>query len=106
MRTRSPDQGSSPRQGPHARGRAAGRVKQAEVLYDELLFEDGFVEIDITDGGPMHMWQPPEAATAERLERANERIEAGRNRTAPRGGGCCTQPSPAGRDQAPGAACA
>ncbi len=54
-----------------------GKVKQAAVLYDELLFEDGFVEIDITDGGAMHMWQPPEAATAERLERANERIEAG-----------------------------
>lgn len=54
-----------------------GRVKQAAVLYDELLFEDGFVEIDITDGGAMHMWYPPEAATPERLEEANRPIETG-----------------------------
>lgn len=54
-----------------------GRVKQAAVLYDELLFEDGFVEIDITDGGSMNMWHPAEAATPERLGQANQRIEAG-----------------------------
>jgi hypothetical protein len=54
-----------------------GRVKQAALLYDELLFEDGFMEIDITDGGAMHMWHPPEAATPERLEQANQRVEAG-----------------------------
>ncbi len=54
-----------------------GRVKQAAVLYDELLFEDGFVEIDITDGGAMHTWHPPEAATPERLEQVNRRVETG-----------------------------
>ncbi len=54
-----------------------GRVKQAAVLYDELLFEDGFVEIDITDNGALHTWHAPEAATTERLEQANRRVEAG-----------------------------
>jgi len=54
-----------------------GRVKQAAVLYDELLFEDGLVEIDITDGGAMHTWHPPEAATPERLEQVNRRVETG-----------------------------
>jgi len=54
-----------------------GRVKQAAVLYEELLFEDGFVEIDITDGGAMRMWHPSESATEERLAEANRRIEAG-----------------------------
>jgi hypothetical protein len=54
-----------------------GRVKQAAILYDELLFEDGFVEIDITDGGAIQTWEPPQAASAERLEHANRRIEDG-----------------------------
>lgn len=53
------------------------RVKQAAVLYDEILFEDGFVEIDITDGGATHMWYPPEAATQDRLEQANRHIKPG-----------------------------
>lgn len=53
------------------------RVKQAAVLYDELLFEGGFVEIDITDGGAIQMWHPPEDATAERLELANRVLETG-----------------------------
>jgi hypothetical protein len=35
-----------------------GRIKQAAVLYDELLFEDGMVEIDITDHGAIHGWRP------------------------------------------------
>jgi hypothetical protein len=61
----------------HASPTIEGRVKQAAVLYDQVLFEDGFVEIDITDGGAMHMWHPPEAATPERLEQVNRRVEAG-----------------------------
>lgn len=37
-----------------------GRAKQAAVLYDEVVFEDGFVEIDITDGGSIQAWHPSE----------------------------------------------
>lgn len=54
-----------------------GRVKQATVLYDELLFEDGLLEVDITDGGAMHMWHPPESATEELLAETNRRIAVG-----------------------------
>lgn len=54
-----------------------GRAKQAAVLYDEVLFEDGFVEIDITDGGAIQMWHPLESATEQRLTRANHPFEIG-----------------------------
>ncbi len=54
-----------------------GRAKQAAVLYDEVVFEDGLFEIDITDGGAVQIWHPPESATEERLARANHPLEIG-----------------------------
>jgi hypothetical protein len=53
------------------------RAKQAAVLCDEAFFEDGFVEVDIADDGAMQMWHPPEAATEERLARANRPLKIG-----------------------------
>lgn len=44
-----------------------GRVKQAVVLYDDVLFEDGAFEADLTDGGAFQVWHPADAVTEERL---------------------------------------
>lgn len=47
------------------------------MLYDELVFEDGFVEVDITDTWWTQIWHPPESATEERLAIANRPVKPG-----------------------------
>lgn len=47
------------------------------MLYDEVVFEDGFVEIEITDGGAIQTWHPPDSATEERLASADRPFEIG-----------------------------
>jgi hypothetical protein len=54
-----------------------GRVKQAAVLYDEVVVEDGLLEIDITDGGSIQQWLPPEMSTTERMAKANRPVAVG-----------------------------
>lgn len=43
------------------------RIKQAAVLYDELLFEDGAFEADLTTDGAVQVWHPADTMSEERL---------------------------------------
>jgi len=53
------------------------RAKEAALLYDELIFEEGLYDITITDGGSTDWWLPPDHLTPEQLERSREPIPAG-----------------------------
>lgn len=56
---------------------ATTRVKQAAVLYEELLIEGGLYEIDLTSAGSFSNWLPPEHLTPERLVESRRVIELG-----------------------------
>ena len=47
---------------------AVTRAKEAAVLYDEVIFEDGLYDIAITPQGSTNFWTPPSEMTPERLE--------------------------------------
>jgi DNA-directed RNA polymerase subunit F len=47
---------------------AVTRAKEAAVLYDEVIFEDGLYDVSITPQGSTNFWTPPSQMTPERLE--------------------------------------
>lgn len=49
---------------------AVARAKQASILYDELIFEDGLYEVSITPQGSSGWWTPPGWLTDEHLEQS------------------------------------
>ena len=49
---------------------AVTKAKEAAVLYDELIFEVGLLDVSITPDGSTSFWNPPEAMTAELVERS------------------------------------
>lgn len=56
---------------------AAARVKQAAVLYDELIFESGLYDVTVTPQGSHNWWTPPQQITAERLEDTRRPVPLG-----------------------------
>jgi len=54
---------------------AVTKAKEAAVLYDEMIFEDGMLDVTITPNGSTSFWNPPEAMTQELLERSR-RVDA------------------------------
>lgn len=44
--------------------------EEAAVLYDELIFEVGLLDVSITPNGGASFWNPPEAMTPELLDRS------------------------------------
>lgn len=49
---------------------AVTKAKEAAVLYDELIFETGMLDVSITPTGSTSFWNPPEAMTPELVERS------------------------------------
>src|ERR1700761_7043227 len=49
---------------------AVTKAKEAAVLYDELIFEDGLLDVSITPNGSANFWNPPDAMTPELLDRS------------------------------------
>jgi hypothetical protein len=47
---------------------AVTRAKEAAVLYDEVIFEDGLYDVAITPQGSTNFWTPPSQMTPERLD--------------------------------------
>lgn len=51
---------------------AVTKAKEAAVLYDELIFETGVLDVSITSAGSTSFWDPPEAMTPEMVERSRQ----------------------------------
>ena len=51
------------------------KAKEAAILYDEVTFEVGMLDVSITPNGSTSFWNPPEAMTPELLDRSR-RIDA------------------------------
>jgi hypothetical protein len=51
---------------------AVTKAKEAAVLYDELIFETGLLDVSITSNGSTSFWNPPESMTPELLERTRK----------------------------------
>jgi hypothetical protein len=49
---------------------AVTKAKEAAVLYDELIFEVGLLDVSITPNGGASFWIPPDAMTPELLDRS------------------------------------
>jgi hypothetical protein len=56
---------------------AITRAKEAALLYDQLIFEEGLYDISITPNGAFDAWLPPDDLTAELLERSREPVPPG-----------------------------
>jgi hypothetical protein len=54
---------------------AVTKAKEAAILYDEVTFEVGMLDVSITPNGSTSFWNPPEAMTPELLDRSR-RIDA------------------------------
>ncbi|MBS1675810.1 MAG: hypothetical protein JST08_00345 [Actinobacteria bacterium] len=48
------------------------KAKEAAVLYDELIFEVGLLDVSITSNGSTSFWNPPESMTPDLLERTRQ----------------------------------
>jgi hypothetical protein len=46
---------------------AITRAKLAALLYDQVIFEAGLLDVTIGETGGSHWWTPPDALTAEQL---------------------------------------
>src|ERR1700743_963082 len=51
---------------------AVTKAKEAAVLYDELIFETGLLDVSITSNGSTSFWNPPESISPELLERTRQ----------------------------------
>ncbi len=56
---------------------AVTRAKEAAVLYDEVIFEDGLYDVSITPQGATNFWTPPSHMTPERLEHSRRPVRIG-----------------------------
>jgi hypothetical protein len=56
---------------------AITRAKEASVLYDEVIFEDGLYDVAITPQGSTNFWTPPSQMTPERLEQSRRGRKVG-----------------------------
>ncbi|MDP8910374.1 MAG: hypothetical protein M3N47_14940 [Chloroflexota bacterium] len=56
---------------------AITRAKEAALLYDNVLFEIGLLDVTVGPHGGMSMWHPPDALTPEFRERARRPIQLG-----------------------------
>lgn len=56
---------------------AVTRAKEAAVLYDEVIFEDGLYDVAITPQGSTNFWTPPSHMTPERLEHSRRGRQVG-----------------------------
>ena len=56
---------------------AVTKAKEAAVLYDELIFEVGLLDVSITSNGSTSFWNPPQSMTPELLERTRQIDAAG-----------------------------
>lgn len=56
---------------------AVTRAKEAAVLYDEVIFEDGLLDVTITPNGSTSFWTPPSQMTSERLEHSRRPVQLG-----------------------------
>lgn len=69
---------------------AITRAKQAAVLYDDLLFDVGLLEVHVLDAGSWMWWTPPHQLSDERLEGTRDPIAPG----TPISFGAAVQPGP------------
>jgi hypothetical protein len=53
------------------------RAKEAALLYDRLIFEEGLYDIAVTSNGLIDLWLPPDDISPEHLERSREPIPEG-----------------------------
>jgi hypothetical protein len=51
---------------------AVTKAKEAAILYDELIFETGLLDVSITSKGSISFWNPPESMTPDLLERTRQ----------------------------------
>lgn len=56
---------------------AVTRAKEAAVLYERVVFEEGLLDVTVTEDGPGHVWRPRESLTAEDFERSRQPISPG-----------------------------
>src|SRR6266576_944105 len=56
---------------------ATTRAKEAAILYDELVSEDGLYAIGITEQGSFANWRGPGSCPSEELARSRELPEPG-----------------------------
>ncbi len=56
---------------------AVTRAKEAAVLYDEVIFEDGLYDATITPNGSTNFWTPPSQMTPDRLRGTRRPIKLG-----------------------------
>lgn len=56
---------------------AVTRAKEAAVLYDEVIFEDGLYDATITPNGSTNFWTPPSHMTPDRLRDTRKPIQLG-----------------------------
>jgi hypothetical protein len=49
---------------------AVTKAKEAAILFDEVIFEDGLLDVSITPNGSTSFWNPPATMTADLLERS------------------------------------
>ena len=60
---------------------AGTRAKEAAVLYDEVLFEDGLLSVSVGDSGLIQMWRPPHEITENEIMASRTLGEPGQNFT-------------------------
>jgi hypothetical protein len=53
------------------------RAKEAALLYDRLIFEEGLYDVTFTSTGLVDQWLPPDDISPEHLERSHEPIPEG-----------------------------
>jgi hypothetical protein len=56
---------------------AVTRAKEAAVIYDEVIFEDGLYDVTITPEGSTNFWTPPSQMTPDRLEHSRRPVKIG-----------------------------
>lgn len=56
---------------------AVEKAKLAALVFDELLFEEGLLDVTLSTDGGMAWWQPPQALTPEIREQARKPIPVG-----------------------------
>jgi hypothetical protein len=58
---------------------AVTKAKEAAVLFERLIFEQGLLDVTISPGGSWQMCEPPEHLTPEKLQKTREPIPLGSN---------------------------
>lgn len=56
---------------------AVTKAKEAAILFDEVIFEDGLLDVSITPNGATSFWNPPEMMTPDLLERSRRANQVG-----------------------------